>query len=165
MPIIDVSQKSYRTLVRAAHSRGMSIDRFIQVAFDGVGEDSGSRTTLPANNISSFSVEMFPSVSTPELPRTHSVPATAGSGFDALWALIENSAGEVISTKRGQGFTYKTDSGYLTIEENGVRIPRSQFKKALEQWAQNGPSNLRGVYAPSVVWAVLADQRILKNAA
>gem|GEM_PF-1487898 len=33
MPIIDVSQNSYRSLVKAAHERGMSIDRFIQGYF------------------------------------------------------------------------------------------------------------------------------------
>lgn len=39
MPIIDVSQKSYRSLVRAAHKRGMSIDRYIQRVMN---EDSGA---------------------------------------------------------------------------------------------------------------------------
>jgi hypothetical protein len=34
MPIIDVSQKSYRSLVKAAHKRGMSVDRFIQKTFE-----------------------------------------------------------------------------------------------------------------------------------
>ncbi|MDA0596208.1 MAG: hypothetical protein O2921_01105 [Chloroflexi bacterium] len=46
-----------------------------------------------------------------------------------------------------------------------MRIPKSQFNKALDQWPQNGPSNLRGIYAASIVWAVLADERILVNAA
>ena len=36
MPIIDVSQNSYRSLVKAAHECGMSIDRFIQAHFSTI---------------------------------------------------------------------------------------------------------------------------------
>ena len=33
MPVFDISQSSYRALVKAAHRRGMSVDRFIQRRF------------------------------------------------------------------------------------------------------------------------------------
>jgi hypothetical protein len=87
------------------------------------------------------------------------------SSFDALWRCIEQSAGESISMKRDQDFTYEIEAGYLTVRKSGARIPRSQFKKALSQWPQAGPSNMRGIYASSVVWAVFADERILASAA
>ena len=98
----------------------------------------------------------------PQPRKQANVPTSA---FDALWRRIEMSAGESISTKRGQDFTYEIKAGYLTVRESGARIPRSQFKKALSQWPQTGPSNMRGIYASSVVWAVLADEQILANAA
>ena len=171
MPIIDVSQQSYRTLVKAAHKHGMSIDRFIQHSFSGEAEpeESESPTKSPVQNELpappvQFSVDkaaLAPERG-PTAPQTRNVST---SSFDALWRRIEQSAGESISTKRGQDFTYEIEAGYLTVRESGARIPRSQFKKALSQWPQSGPSNMRGIYASSVVWAVLADERILTDAA
>ena len=171
MPIINVSQKSYRSLVRAAHKHGMSIDRFIQHRFSGAtdpqkGEtpsETAAQNELPAPQ-ARFVADNAALSSERRLavPQTDNVPT---SSFDALWRRIELSAGESISTKRGQDFTYEIEAGYLTVRESGARIPRSQFKKALSQWPQTGPSNMRGIYASSVVWAVLADERILASAA
>jgi hypothetical protein len=171
MPIIDVSQKSYRSLVKAAHKHGMSIDRFIQHSFSGVAEPQKSESPavspvqneLPAPPVQFVADKAVLSPERrPTAPQMGNVPT---SSFEALWSRIEQSAGESISTKRGQDFTYEIEAGYLTVRESGARIPRSQFKKALNQWPQSGPSNMRGIYASSVVWAVLADERILTSAA
>ena len=171
MPIIDVSQKSYRSLVKAAHKHGMSIDRFIQQSFSGESEppkseiptETGVQNELPAPPVQLVTDNTASSLKRrPTAPQTANVPT---SSFDALWRRIEQSAGESISTKRGQDFTYEIEAGYLTVRESGSRIPRSQFKKALSQWPQPGPSNMRGIYASSVVWAVLANERILDSAA
>ena len=168
MPIIDVSQKSYRSLVKAAHKRGMSIDRFIQQTL----ENSVSEIE---NEKESAEIQFRPSprIDTTEnqAPRRQratsqlSTPTTSILAFDDLWKQIEAGASHSISTKRGQYFTYEITAGYLSVVESGVRIPKSQFKKALDQWPQSGPSNMRGIYAASIVWAVLADERILVNAA
>jgi hypothetical protein len=175
MPIIDVSQKSYRSLVKAAHKRGMSIDRFIQHVFENDSpvheSEHSANTPSQTNNVAApVSIDTAP---TPLRPHRAILAVSAAPdpdrdsnlAFSALWDRIEASAGKAISTKRGQCFTYEVDSGYLTVTESGARIPRSQFKKALSQWPQNGPSNIRGIYAASVVWAVLADERILNVAA
>ena len=168
MPIIDVSQKSYRSLVKAAHKRGMSIDRFIQQTF----EISASEVeTEKESAVIQFSASPRSDSAENQVPRRHraipsySIDIHPHIPFDNLWKRIEERAGHSISTKRGQDFTYKIESGYLTVFESGVRIPKSQFNKALDQWPQNGPSNLRGIYAASIVWAVLSDERILVNAA
>lgn len=174
MPIIDVSQKSYRSLVKAAHKHGMSIDRFIQHSISGVGEAEKSETPAESpiqndqNELQAPLVQFVADKSslTPERrPAAHQTANVPTSSFDALWRRMEQSAGKSISTKRGQDFTYDIEAGYLTVRESGARIPRSQFKKALSQWPQPGPSNMRGIYASSVVWAVLADERILATAA
>ncbi|MDP6667700.1 MAG: hypothetical protein QF357_09930 [Dehalococcoidia bacterium] len=164
MPNIDVSQNSYRALIRAAHRARMSLDRFIQYNY---GEESAETKAATAQS-------MVPPAPVPAGTPTPS-PATGRSqtrqpagddpAFEALWGRIELNAGEEISTKRGRGFTYEVESGYLTVRDSGARIPRSQFKKALDQWPKNGPSTMRGIYAPSVVWAVLADEQILGSAA
>lgn len=171
MPIIDVSQKSYRSLVKAAHKRGMSIDRFIQHAFENdSGDLDAENSPTKATQVNNFAPPVnIDTATAPLRPRRAIQPASrahhSSPAFNALWERIEASAGEAISTKRGQDFTYEVDSGYLTVIESGARIPRSQFKKALGQWPQSGPSNMRGIYAASVVWAVLADERILSDAA
>ena len=174
MPIIDVSQKSYRSLVKAAHKRGMSIDRFIQRTFENDLADSEPVSRAETASATPTAKQPASPVGlVPEKPFSHinreAAPQAgvhgSNSKFEALWGRIERSAGNAISTKRGQDFTYEVESGYLTVRESGARIPRSQFKKALDQWPQNGPSNMRGVYAASVVWAVLADDRILDSAA
>jgi hypothetical protein len=172
MPIIDVSQKTYRSLVKAAHKRGMSIDRYIQaVARPQIGADGSNPgvESEPKQPITAAPVLVTPlrkPISQPAREPASRKPVTAsGLRFSALWGRIEQSAGEAISTKRGQDFTYEVESGYLTVVESGARIPQSQFKKALGQWPQNGPSNMRGIYAASVVWAVLADERIIADAA
>ncbi len=158
MPIIDVSQKSYRSLVKAAHQRGMSIDRFIQQTL----ENSASEVeTEKESAVIQFSTSPRRQRAIPH----SSIDIHPHIPFDNLWKRIEERAGHSVSTKRGQYFKYKIESGYLTVIESGVRIPKSQFNKALDQWPQNGPSNLRGIYAASFVWAVLADERIMLNAA
>ena len=157
MPIIDVSQSSYRALVIAAHRRGESIDRFIEHGFAGeTGELPGEIAVIRSE----------------QAPRVD-VQRTAGrvnhhaddSAFGALWGRIERSAGTQFATKRGQGFTYEIEAGYLVVRESGTRVPKSQFKKALAQWPATGPSTMRGIYAASVVWAVLADRRVMDGAA
>lgn len=172
MPIIDVSQNSYRALVKAAHKRGMSVDRFIQFSFasetgssgpklasvDGVDERSSAPATIQ-------SAGRPPLKAITERTKPDSASAKTDAHFEALWRRIKENAGDEISTKRGQNFTYEIDAGYLTVRDSGARIPRSQFKKALSQWPQNGPSTMRGIYAASVVWAVLADERIMDDAA
>jgi hypothetical protein len=54
MPIIDVSQKSYRSLVRAAHKRGMSIDRYIQRVLN---EDSDADDAPGDGNVGTETVK------------------------------------------------------------------------------------------------------------
>ena len=164
MPIIDVSQHTYRTLLKAAHSQGMSVDRFIQLKF---GENAKTTEVADVGRETSplpFSPAEAPSSHRKERPREDRHTG-ADQVFDALWERIRSNAGDPVRTKRGNDFTYEVEPGYLTVVESGARIPKSQFKKALSQWPQSGPSNMRGVYGASFVWALLADERILEAAA
>ncbi|MEE8046160.1 MAG: hypothetical protein V3T49_04905 [Dehalococcoidia bacterium] len=156
----------------------MSVDRYIQRVLN---EDSGENAVrlTPDTELESELNRLYgprptspvqldtisPTSAATREPEALSDSTGANSPFDALWRRIQESAGEAISTKRGRNFTYEVESGYLTVHESGARIPRSQFKKALVQWPQNGPSDMRGIYAAYVVWAVLADDRILPKAA
>jgi len=168
MPIIDVSQKSYRSLVKAAHKRGMSIDRFIQKTLEDGGSAVETEKLAPVIQFSATQHGDSVSETAPDSQRAatqSSMKNHPNTPFDDLWEHVAGRAGHSMSTKRGQDFTYEIESGYLVVIESGVRIPKSQFKKALDQWPQSGPSGMRGIYAASIVWAVLADERILARAA
>ena len=166
MPVLDVSHNSFRALVKAAHERGMSVDRFIQHRFARQSDTPDVNDAIDAGEIAAAGPPATPArayancpVSKVDAERTgtRAGPTKISSSFDEVWRRIEQSAGKEISTKRGQSFTYEVEAGYLTVRESGTRIPRSQFRKALGQWPATGPSTMRGVYAASVVWAVLAD--------
>ncbi len=168
MPVIDVSQKSFRTLVQAAHKHGMSVDRFIQYRFAPKTDEPDMNDATAPREVATAEFSATParvhtdrSVSKVAAERKQTRVSRLpkmDSSFEALWERIEENAGVEISTKRGLGFTYGVEAGYLTVRESGARIPRSQFKKALGQWPASGPSTMRGIYAASVVWAVLADR-------
>ena len=65
MPIIDVSQSSYRALVIAAHRRGMSVDKFIQqnlvenAAGSGVDDAGTGESGNPSQKSGQSSVIYF----------------------------------------------------------------------------------------------------------
>lgn len=156
----------------------MSIDRFIRLRLAGQSAPSGA--TAPGNAIEApATARAATATRTPAIMPVVKSDATHGAAaaghhaesdasFEALWAQIELSAGTRIYTRRGQGFTYEIEPGYLAVPESGTRIPKSQFKKALGYWPVSGPSRFRGVYAASVVWAVLAalaDRPALASAA
>ena len=166
MPKIDVSQSSFRALVNVAHRHGMSVDQFIRHSFVPEADAQDPDSPVSAEMVAVTELSATPSHVEADVLISPAGPvrkaATAGqrttpdSSFEALWERIERGAGKVISTKRGKGFTYEVEAGYLAVRESGTRVPQSQFRKALGQWPARGPSTMRGVYASTVVWAVLS---------
>lgn len=80
--------------------------------------------------------------------------------FLGTWALICELAGTEFRTRNGQRFSYRIEGDYVEPSTSDVRIPMSQFKKALAMGPVRGPSSLRGVFAPSLVWAIVNDVRV-----
>jgi len=76
---------------------------------------------------------------------------------DSIWKRVVSMEGHKFSTSRGKKFTYKVNGEYVIVKNSSARIPRSQFAKAEKMWPVKGPSLLVGVYAPSVVWAIMKD--------
>ena len=146
MPIIDVSQKSYRSLVKAAHKLRMSIDRFIQQPF----ESSASEVKIDKESVLiQFSASPRSDSAENQAPRRHrAIPSSSIESylhipFDNLWKRIKERAGHSISTKRGQDFTYKIESEYLMVIESGVRIPKSQFNLIISRGACSQSTGIR----------------------
>ncbi|MBI4219164.1 MAG: hypothetical protein HY682_03395 [Chloroflexi bacterium] len=92
----------------------------------------------------------------------HRVPSAKAivAGFDKVWLRIEALAGTEFATRSGQVFTYRIEGDYVSPSTSDVRIPVSQFRRAFAMGPVRGPSSLRGIFAPSIVWAVLNDPRI-----
>ncbi|MCZ6538976.1 MAG: hypothetical protein O6922_04020, partial [Chloroflexi bacterium] len=171
MPRLDISRSSFRALVKAAHQRRMSVDSFIRDWMAQKADSSGANDVTNAGEVAADAQSASPTGANTDSADRSAVGAGVGvahngsevghhaaadSTFEVLWARIEQNAGREISTKRGRGFTYEIEAGYLTVHESGTRVPRSQFRTAWGQWPARGPSAMRGVYAASVVWAVLA---------
>jgi hypothetical protein len=82
------------------------------------------------------------------------------AGFDRVWERIRDLAGTEFATRNGQRFSYVVDGSYVAPSTSDVRIPVSQFRKAFAIGPVRGPASFRGVFAPSIVWAVLNDERM-----
>ncbi len=74
-----------------------------------------------------------------------------------VWDKVVSMEGHRFATSRGKKFSYEVTGEYIIVRESQARIPRSQFDKAQKMWPVSGPSRLVGVYAPSVVWAVMKE--------
>lgn len=76
---------------------------------------------------------------------------------NSIWDKVVSMEGHRFATSRGKKFSYKVTGEYIVVRDSSARIPRSQFDKAQKMWPVSGPSHLVGVYAPSVVWAVMKE--------
>ena len=76
---------------------------------------------------------------------------------NSIWDKVVSMEGRRFATSRGKRFSYKVTGEYIVVRDSSARIPRSQFDKAEKMWPVSGPSRLVGVYAPSVVWAVMRE--------
>lgn len=85
--------------------------------------------------------------------------------FDHIWIKIRDHAGNLFHSKRGHRFTYKI------VSENVITIVRPTFERSVGRSVfeqaysrglpMNGPSEINDLQAPSFVWAILHDRRIV----
>lgn len=95
------------------------------------------------------------------VPDEHTVANdTEQARFDRVWERVRDLAGTEFATRSGQRFSYVVDGSYVAPSTSDVRIPVSQFRKAFAIGPVRGPASFRGVFAPSIVWAVLNDERV-----
>jgi hypothetical protein len=147
LPEVTLSRRTFRAVVAAAHAQGMSVDAYLRGVL-GQSENYGPRA-----------------VSDRPAPGRRFNPDDTGAtgltgGFETVWAAVKALEGAAFRTWRGAEFRYSVDGDYVLIASTPWRVPRSAFRRAFEQWPADRPSSLRGVFAPSHVWAVLADPRV-----
>ena len=85
--------------------------------------------------------------------------------FDKTWAKILKHAGEPFHTKRGHRFTYEIASvRVITVIRPTFKrsVSRSVFEQAYARGLpMDGPGEINDLHAPSFVWAILHDRRIV----
>lgn len=80
--------------------------------------------------------------------------------FSAMWARVQDHAGETFQTVRGKEFRYSaTDSGIDMLTTNRV-LPRRDFEAAFARMPVSGPGALQDLQGPSYVYAILTDPRV-----
>lgn len=84
---------------------------------------------------------------------------------NSTWDRVVSMEGRRFATSRGKKFSYKVTGEYIVVRDSQARIPKSQFDKAQKMWPVSGPSRLVGVYAPSVVWAIMKELNEAEEAA
>jgi hypothetical protein len=136
---VEVDDETGAALRSTADRRGQSVDRVLRalLGMNGAGGPEGSR------------LEGQPG---------------GGERFDRVWQRICDLAGTEFTTRGGQRFTYLMDGRYVSPSTSDVRIPLSQFRKAIAIGPVRGPASFRGVFAPSLVWAIINDPRVAGEA-
>ena len=186
MPGIIVSRPIFNTLFKLAHEEGLSINAFLTKLLENSGPDavkhaaSGAEATQPAAappapvpfaDQGGFNTTALPDSPAPNVrpieyddePQVTRVSATAAGSVDSdrignsVWDKVVSMEGKRFATSRGKKFSYRVNGEYIVVRDSQARIPKSQFDKAQKMWPVTGPSRLVGVYAPSVVWAVMKE--------
>ncbi|MBI2965664.1 MAG: hypothetical protein HYY34_05635 [Chloroflexi bacterium] len=126
----DIADETTEALERAARRRGESVDSVLRSLL-GIDRHETSAASLSLN-----------------------------SQFEVIWDRIQALVGTDFTTRSGQVFTYAIEREYLLPSTSDVRIPVSQFRRAFAVGPVRGPASFRGIFAPSIVWAVLNDGRV-----
>lgn len=77
-----------------------------------------------------------------------------------IWHWIERHAGEPFALKRGKPFSYRVTGNMLHADGASVSIHMSQFATALEHVPLESTNQIKSVWGPSYVYAILVDRRI-----
>ncbi len=190
MPGIIVSRPIFNTLFKLAHDEGLSINAFLTKLLEKSGPDASGSTAGPATAAAATPIQGAeqdgPVSAQPQQPaadirpirydqESEESPVNANTDTgelaaprrigNSVWDRVVSMEGHRFATSRGKKFSYKVTGEYIVVRDSQARIPRSQFDKAQKMWPVSGPSRLVGVYAPSVVWAVMKELNEAEEAA
>ena len=184
MPGIIVSRPIFNTLFKLAHDEGLSINAFLTKLLEKSGPEAVSQAAASAPAAAQPVTQIqgaeqdgpVPVQSQPTAPEIKPIRyeqaaeesearVDQGTGElaaprrigNTVWDKVVSMEGHRFATSRGKKFSYKVTGEYIVVRDSQARIPRSQFDKAQKMWPVTGPSRLVGVYAPSVVWAVMKE--------
>ncbi len=81
--------------------------------------------------------------------------------FAIIWERLEKFQGCEFVQIKGQLFTYEIDGNYLIPNTTNIRIHKNQFAKALEYCPLDNTMPIQNLIAPSYLFALLTDNRIV----
>ena len=81
---------------------------------------------------------------------------------EVVWQRIVRHAGDEFRQIRGKPFTYRVvGPRTLGLDTTNRVVSRAAVERALERWPVDGPGGLSGLNAPSYLYGLLADPRVL----
>lgn len=78
-----------------------------------------------------------------------------------VWQRVMEYRGNQFLQKSGKAFTYKISGDALKPSTTNYLVPKSQFEKAWDRLPLNGPGEINDLIAPSYLYALLTDHRII----
>ncbi|RJE85215.1 hypothetical protein D3P07_21870 [Paenibacillus sp. 1011MAR3C5] len=83
--------------------------------------------------------------------------------FEQIWKRIVELEGNEFRQVRGKIFTYKISGDSFIPSTTNYIVPRSQLEKAWQRMPLEGPGAISDLVAPSYIFALLMDTRVLSE--
>jgi hypothetical protein len=83
--------------------------------------------------------------------------------IDEVWTRIIKCAGQTFRQLRAKPFTYSIVGNSIDLSTTNRKIPRSDIAKALGRLPIKNTTSLQDLQAPSFVYALLRDGRIMSS--
>lgn len=81
--------------------------------------------------------------------------------FGEIWSRISAFEGSDFQQIRGKKFSYEVSGEYVIPNTTKIRISKSHFEKAWKRMPISGPGKINDLIAPSYLFAILTDSRIV----
>ena len=82
--------------------------------------------------------------------------------IERVWERVRAHAGQPFRQIGGGEFTYELQSeNVIKLDRTEQVLSRAVIEKALARWPVSGPGQFRDLRAPSYLYALLADPRIM----
>lgn len=82
--------------------------------------------------------------------------------IEQIWTRIIENEGEIFKQMKGKEFTYQIIGNGLKLSTTNHIINRSVFEKAIELLPIENTVPLQHLRAPSYLYAILTDKRIIE---
>lgn len=80
---------------------------------------------------------------------------------DEVWTRIRALEGAEFRQLRGKPFTFETQERTIRLHTTNRSISRTQVERAVAMWPVAGPGQFNSLQAPSYLYAILLDPRVI----
>lgn len=83
--------------------------------------------------------------------------------IEVLWERIKECEGQMFQQIRGGEFSYKVKGNLIVLSRTNRSVSKSIFNEALKEVPLKNTVPLQNLQAPSYLYAILMDKRIMRN--